>query len=449
LNRELTIAVTADSHLGRKYPTMEFREDDINRGFDLFLDSIISDRPDILIHGGDLFDTVFPPGWIFERGLSGMQSLPEPETDLTVTEEARGEEVAPNIFIVHGNHDGTADARCESGCFSVLKYFDSMSLANYLDVRRADEDIYFPRFVCRSPGVTVAIQGLGHRSTSQFQNLLGDMEPVDGVDHNILVVHQAISDLTTPYTRGDVLPMDLFLDRGLDLVIAGHTHRPVDDRAQGTRFIIPGSSERMDSGEFGERRGYYLVRMTPDEIECAFRMVDLDVVRKIRKYEVDVDALSGTEITRRCMESVTDPDLSDALVYFLLRGQTPHGHRDVDREGIEERLVGMGARSVKINTQKIIMKEIGELVTDAEWRNVRITAETFNRLFSERNIRDLSGNPIRDQSLISRLSDAAYGMFSAYERDRKEEIPEILDRKLMGIAEELHREREEETVEDR
>jgi len=434
----LTMAVTADSHLGKRYPTMEFRQEDINRGFDLLLNSIISDNPDLVVHGGDLFDTVFPPGWIFELGLTGIQSLPEPGDRCTVREEVTGEENAPNIFMVHGNHDGALDSRCDSGCFSVLKYFDSMSLANYLDVRRMDDTLYHPRFVCEGEGVRIGIQGIGYRSTAQFQNLFSDMRPLEGVDHNVLVIHQAIADLTTSYTLGDWLPMDLFLNRGFDLVVAGHTHRPMDDEAGGTRFLVPGSSERIDSGEYGERKGYYLLRFTRDGIDYSFRPLDLDRVRKIRKYEVDVDGLSGSEITEQCLGSVTEPNIADALIYFIVRGQTPHGHRDVDREAIEESLVRRGAKAVKINTERVMMKEIGELVSDAEWKNIRITAETFNRLFTERAIRDLSGTPIRDESVIRLLSQVAYKIYRAFERDEKEELPSILEKDLLPIAEGIH-----------
>ena len=442
----LTMAVTADSHLGKRFPTLEFRERDIIDGFDLLLSSIISDRADLLVHGGDLFDTVFPPGWIFELGLSAIQSVPQSVKECSIVEEVSGQRNAPNIFIVHGNHDGTTDARCESGYFSVLKYFDSMSLANYLDVRKMGESLCFPKFICEGGGMKIAIQGLGHRSISQFQNIFAGMEPVKGVDHNILIIHQSLADLTTPYTRGEILPMDLFVDKGYDLIIAGHTHKPMDDEIHGTRFLIPGSSERIDSGEFGERKGYYMVRMTPEDIECSFRMVDLDQVRKIRKYEVDVDGLSGSEITEQCLQSMTDPNIVDALIYFIIRGQTPHGHRDVDRSAIQESLVQRGAKAVKVNTEKVIMKEIGELVSDAEWRNIKITADTFQRLFTERNIRDLSGTPIRDDSVIALLSQAAYRIYRAFERDEKQEVPSILEKDLLAIAEGLYPAEEEEDL---
>ncbi len=446
MTNTLTMAVTADSHIGRRYPTLEFRERDINDGFELMLGSIADDNPDILVHAGDLFDTVFPPGWIFELGLSTMQSLPQTGRELSVTVEGPGQANPSNIFLVHGNHDGTADARCESGYFSVLKYFDSMSLCNYMDVRKIDDTIYLPRFICEGAGVRIALQGLGHRSMSQFQNLFAIVEPVEGVDHNILVVHQSLADLTTPYTRGEILPMDMFVDRGFDLVIAGHTHKPLDDQVKGTRFLVPGSSERIDSGEFGERKGYYTLQITRDDIECSFRPVDVDQIRKIRRYEVDVDGLSGSEITEQCLQSVTDPNLTDALIYFVVRGQTPHGHVDVDRTDIEEKLKERGAKAVKVNTEKVIRREIGELVSTDDWKTVRIGAQTFHRLFSERNLRDLSGTPIRDESVISLLAQAAYSIYMAFERDEKHEVPSILEKDLMAIAESLHPGEEEEGI---
>ncbi len=440
MHEGLTVAVTSDSHVGKKYPTLEFREQDINDGFGLVINDIAKENPDILIHGGDLYDTVFPPGWVFELGLDAMRSLPQAARRVSIVEGETGRTSPSNIFIVHGNHDGTPDARCESGSFSVLKYFDTMSLANYLDVRKAGENIFLPKFVVDDGTVRIGVQGLGHRSVSQFENLFAITEPIEGVHHNVLVIHQSIADLTAPYTRGELLQMDLIASKGFDLVVAGHTHRPVDDVLGTTRFIVPGSTERIDSGEFGERKGYYLLTFTPGDIECVFRTVDVDRVRKIRKYDLDVDGLSGTEITDQCVQAVTDPDITDALVHFVLRGQTPHGHVDVDRADIEERLKQRGARAVKVNTERLIRREIGELVSTEDWKAVRITADTFRRLFSERSLRDLSGTPIRDETLISLLAEAAFSMYRAVEREEKEEIPPVLQRDLLSVAESLHAE---------
>ncbi len=440
----MRIAVTADSHLGRRYPTMDFRERDICAGLEAALDGIISERPDIVIHAGDLFDAVFPPGWVFESGLSSVQSLPPSPGGCSVMEEATGQQSAPNVFVIHGNHDGTADARCESGCFSVLKYFDSMSLCNYLDLRKVDEAIYLPRYVCEAGGIRVGIQGLGHRSTSHFEKVFGEFKPIQNVEHNILVVHQGIADLTAPYTRGDILPKELFVDKGFDLIIAGHTHRYFYEEVRGTRLLVPGSTERIDSGEFGERKGYYVLRLSPKDIECEFRAIDLDRIRKVRRYEVEVDGLSGNEITEQCLNAVTDPDLAGALIYFVLRGQTPHGHADVDRSVIEGRLAERGTMAVKLNTEKVIRKDIGEIVNDENWREVRIGPETFRRLFSERNLRDLSGNPVRDETVISVLAQIAYNIYRAFEREQKEDVQSILAKDLFSVAESFYPAQEEE-----
>ncbi len=439
----MTIAVTADSHLGRRYPTMEFRERDICSGFEAALDGIISAKPDLIIHAGDLFDAVFPPGWIFEMGLSSFQSLPLPSDGCSVTEQVTGQQGSPNVFIIHGNHDGTADARCESGCFSILRYFDSMSLCNYLDLRRADETIYLPRYVCEAGGVTVGIQGLGHRPTSHFEKILGEVKPIPNVEHNILIVHQGIADLTAPYTRGDILPKELFLDKGFDLVIAGHTHRSFYEEVRGTRFLVPGSTERIDSGEFGERKGHYLLSVSGQDIQCEFRPIDLDRVRKVRRYDVEVDGLAGNEITEQCINAITDSDLAGALIYFVLRGQTPHGHADVDRAGIEARLSDRGPIAVKINTEKVIRKDIGEIVSNENWSEVRIGPDTFRVLFSERNLRDLAGNPIRDETVISILAQIAYNIYRAFERDQKEDVESILAKDLYSVAESFYPEEEE------
>jgi DNA repair exonuclease SbcCD nuclease subunit len=413
----------------------------------MFVESISGDNPDIFVHGGDMFDTVFPPGHIFDLGLSLLQSIPQPASEVSISEVVRGEANPSNIFITHGNHDGSADARCDSGYFSILKYFDSMSLCNYMDVRKSGEEVYLPRFIVEGNGVRIGLQGLGHRSISQFQNLFAIVEPLRDVDINILVIHQSIAELTAPYTPGEILPLNMFTGEkngtNFDLVLAGHTHKIGDDLVDRTRFIVPGSSERIDSGEFGEEKGYHLIQVTPDDIQVTLRKIDVDQIRKIRKYDVDVDGLSGSEITNQCVGAVTDPDLVDALIYFVLRGHTPHGHMDVDRKALEESLVERGARAVKVNTEKVVRKDIGELMDRGDI-SIKVTEETFQTLFAERTIRDLTGAPIRDPTIISLLSKAAFGIFRAYEREEKQDVQAILEKDMVAIAEMIHGEEGEE-----
>ncbi len=432
----LRIAVTSDSHIGRKYPTLEFREQDVNEGFQLLLEDLGGASPDVLIHGGDLFDTVFPPGWIFDLGLTSLQSVPRAGKDLEIREVVHGQANRSNIFIIHGNHDGSADARCESGCFSVLKYFDSMSLVNYMDVRKLGEEIYLPRFVLEGGGVRVGIQGIGHRSMSQFQNLFAIAEPLEEVNHNILVVHQSIADLTTPYTRGEILPMEIFVDRGFDLVIAAHTHKPAEEELRGTKFLVPGSTERIDSGEFGEGKAYYLLDITPEDILYRRVTLDVDSIRRIRRYNVDVDGLSGSEITRQCLDAVTEPSIEEALLYFVIRGETPHGYMDVDKADIEGNFRERGARAVKINTKNVVRRDISKMVADGI--GVQVTEKTLEECISERTIRDLSGNPIRDPTLVALLARAAFAIYKAYERGEKEAVPGVLEKEILSVAESLH-----------
>ena len=434
----LRMAVTGDSHLGKIYQTMEFREEDIKRGFDMFLSSIVSDKPDVVVHAGDLFDRYFPPGWIFDLALERLQAIPGPTDGVRVVDESTGG-TAPNVFMVHGNHDGISDPKSTTGYFSVLKYFDSMSLCNYLDLRVEEDNVYLPRFVIRAQGVSVGVQGLGYRSPSQFENLLDEIQAPDDADYNVLLVHQAIAELTTTYTKGESIPQERFLGKGFDLVIAGHIHRPMYDENDGTRFLVPGSTERIDSGEYGDRKGYYVVNFTKEGIESEFRAVDLDQIRKIRTYIVDVEGLSGSEITKQCVEAVTDPNIEQALIYFVLRGQTPRGHLDVSKDEIERELIDRGARAVKVNTDRVIRKEIGQILEADDWRHIRITESLFQRLLAQVAVKDLEGKPIREEENVAFLSKIAYRIFRAYEEGDKSAVESVLDKDLLALAEALHK----------
>jgi hypothetical protein len=76
--------------------------------------------------------------------------------------------------------------------------------------------------------------------------------------------------------------------------------------------------------------------------------------------------------------------------------------------------------------------------------SIKVTEETFQTLFAERTIRDLTGAPIRDPTIIALLSKAAFGIFRAYEREEKQDVQAILEKELVAIAEMIHREEGEE-----
>jgi exonuclease SbcD len=213
----------ADTHLGlsqfnRLDPEsgMNLREMQIYDNFLLAIDAIIKEKPDVLVHAGDLFDQVKPKNRAFETAMKALERLHEAGIPLVV---------------IAGNH-------------SMVKF-------RYESVEIGDTVFHLIPNMLRPEDYRTAY----------------DQVELSKTHHNVLVTHglaTSIKDKRLATVAEHELDNTILSD-GFDYIALGHYHRQsqITDNAW-----YSGSFEYLTYGEISDTKGGLLVgldRMSQDD----------------------------------------------------------------------------------------------------------------------------------------------------------------------------------------
>ncbi|NLX47525.1 MAG: exonuclease SbcCD subunit D [Euryarchaeota archaeon] len=231
----MRIAHIADTHIGfsayrRSDPDtgMNQREVDVYRAFERLVDSLISERPDAVLHSGDLFDSVRPSNRALSVVLEQLLRL--------------SEERIPVVMIA-GNHS-TPRLRETGSVFRLFEHIKGVH-AFYTPGKHCLElgDLTVAAFPHQDKGSMVeALQGW-RRGRSRFE---------------VGMLHAGIQGLTR-YSMGEANELNLpssLLNLDADYIALGHFHgkEQITENAW-----YSGSLERLSFAEAGQEKGYMLV----------------------------------------------------------------------------------------------------------------------------------------------------------------------------------------------
>ncbi|BDZ67728.1 metallophosphoesterase family protein [Methanobacterium ferruginis] len=264
----MQFAHIADTHLGYRQYGLTERENDFFEVFDQAIREIVQERPDFVIHSGDLFEYSRPPTRALLTVQKGILRLKE--------------EKIP-IYAIAGNHD------------VVMR-------KNALPPQILYKDFGLKLISPKKPfylGGDVFIGGAPYASRYHSKQLIERLQNIEknSLDYKkrILVLHQGI-DRYMPYEYeikiGDV-------PQSFNYCAFGHIHeRVVDDFGEG-KLAYPGSTEIWRSNELEgykkNGKGFYLVDVSGDLPEI--QNIDLELPREFIKEIIPYNRLEE-EISR-------------------------------------------------------------------------------------------------------------------------------------------------------
>lgn len=224
----MRIGVMSDLHLGARQYGLEERELDFYFQYDQAIETLIQNKVDVVIIGGDLFDQPRPSPRALEFFTEGMKDL-----------------FAHNIkvFNIVGNH-------------SMIQSKDFVTADDFLAKMPGFNDHYIlldsdSHFFANND---VAIYGLPYHYNFELDTfcekvnaLNQDAKDVDS-DVKILVIHQAIKEYCG--FEGENLSInDIEIDN-FDLIVCGHIHdTKLTSITNKTIYLQPGSIERLSVKE--------------------------------------------------------------------------------------------------------------------------------------------------------------------------------------------------------
>ncbi len=247
----------SDTHLGfRQYGIYE-RETDFYRAFEKTVAKIIEERPDFVLHSGDLFDAPKPPPralWVAQRCFAKFREKGIP------------------VYAITGNHD-TLFRR--GAMPPQVLYRD-------LGVRLLTED---DPFVVHGD---VFIGGVPYHSrhyADALKELLNMLSEKAGrYKKSIVMIHQG-TDMHIP--KGFELKMD-DIPKNFSYYAMGHIHSRITENFGKGKFVYPGSTELWSLNEYDDLRrngkGFTVVDL--DGEVPAVRNVSIEMEREIMRERI-------------------------------------------------------------------------------------------------------------------------------------------------------------------
>lgn len=207
----------SDTHLGAKEYSMDTREDDVYEAFSEAIDIALSERVDLIVHSGDLFDVWSPSNRALSEFKNGARKLNEKGIPM---------------YLIMGDHD-----RPKRVDFPAARIFD------FLGIELLGMDGYEER-IAKYGDEEILIGGISNIKGLRVKNLVGAYEKAESHagarKSSILMSHQAITPYFFPPAACEADKSDL--PTAFSYLAFGHVHDSFQDRSS-TTFAYAGSTE--------------------------------------------------------------------------------------------------------------------------------------------------------------------------------------------------------------
>ena len=324
----------ADTHLGfiRVQPPRPLERDEPpgKQVYDNFLkaiDEIIFQKPDVLVHAGDLFDVVKPKTRAYTTVLEALDRL-----------HAAG---IPFIVIA-GNHS-MVKTRYTTSPYEVLTYHPSKITAAY-NFRYEQVEI----------GDTIFHLIPNMLRVEDYRTAFDQIKLAPSAYHNVLVTHglaTAIKDKRLATVAEHELDSTILSDR-FDYIALGHYHRQcqITDNAW-----YSGSTEYLTYGEIADTKGGLLVDPGRHEVRHLTLpktpMIDLGTVKCGGVHPGDITEEIIARVTQKCVPKY-------AMAQVTLEGLSREHGKGIDTRdlaGVREQLLDFKIRVKSEDEDKPIL----------------------------------------------------------------------------------------------
>jgi exonuclease SbcD len=272
------------------------RELDFYSAFTQGVYRIIELKPDLVVHSGDLFDTVRPQNRAIDVALRQLIRLSDAGID---------------VVLISGNH--STPRLSETG--NIFRIFEH--LRNVHPVH--------------SPGVETIISGdttvhaIPHSANPPMSAALSNIRMSSETKHNVLVLHAGIdgSSMFRMDEFNEQIVTPKMIPGDMDYVALGHYHRFSEVRK---KMYYSGSTERSGFGEVGQRKGFVEVDLDRGQVEFH----ELKTREMIDLPSVDGKGLTATDIMANVRERAEADDLNGKIARLAINEVGADALRSLD-----------------------------------------------------------------------------------------------------------------------
>jgi DNA repair protein SbcD/Mre11 len=305
------IAHISDTHLGySRYARLDpesnrnQREVDVQEAYGRAVDAILERDVDLVIHSGDVFDSVRPATHVIISFL---------KQTARITARAG----IPYV-VAAGNHE-TPRLRTTT---AALEY---SNLVNVHSAHGFELDYWSDEMDGVNVGVTLVPHGAVFGT--------GAVMPARDADLNILVTHGLVPGLETKqHEMGEANLQPGMISAPFDYIALGHYH---DFHKHKENAYYAGATERFGFGEVDSEPGFAIVEFDADGLKSV-EQVKIDVRRMIDLKKISAKEMDAAKLTEEIESRVSDADLDGAIVrlraYDVRRGVASGVDRELLRD---------------------------------------------------------------------------------------------------------------------
>ncbi len=283
----LHVLLTADDHLDPSMvqfgPKRFERKKDFQRCFEILVNFAVENRPDLLLVGGDFYDTILPGN---------------PARAFVTEQFKRLHERGIKVVLVSGHHD--TPKSLEQGV-SPLAVHSRSGHAYFLQ----GPGLVNKKFTIDGSPVNIAGLSLDPSLSAEQDPLSGQRIEDDG-DVNIFLTHYPIEGFQGYFGQETHIPESSIPD-DFKLFAAGHLHKHQKRTVHGVPVIYPGSTERCSFQEEGEQKGFVWLELShegivAEEFHCTparpMETLEFQAIREgnlTRQIQDAIDRVSDSE----------------------------------------------------------------------------------------------------------------------------------------------------------
>ena len=298
----------ADTHLGysayRKVTEegINQREIDIYDAFTQCIDYAVKTKPDLVLHAGDLFDSVRPTNRAITVALQQILRL--------------SKENIPFI-VISGNHE-TPKLRETGNIFTIFEHLDHVYPIH---------DNRYETVSLQTKNETVMIHAIPQCQTpKEFDMNFKKIALDNNVDYNFLIAHGAVAGIKE-FKMNEF--NELFIpvkniQQDFDYIALGHYH--MNTKLQENAFYA-GSTEHLSFTEAGNQKGYLEIDLGQ---KLRHKFIPVNTRIMVDVLPLDCLLLNAEQIVRKIKETILSIDPKDKIIRIRLENIPSYVQRGID-----------------------------------------------------------------------------------------------------------------------
>ncbi len=303
----MRIVHVADTHIGysayRKVDENGFnlREVDVYHAFEQFVDQVLEIRPDVVLHCGDLFDSVRPTN----RALS-----------FALDQVIRISEAGIPLVVIAGNHC-TPRLRETGSVFRLFEHLENV------------DPIY--KGACEQVQIgDLTIHAIPHSDGETFKAQLEKLSP-SKTKYNVAMMHAGVVGFSVFKMNefNEQLVPTSYLRQDFDYIALGHFHENCQV-AKNAEYC--GSTERFSFSEARDKKGFIILDLEQKKRE--FRR--LKVRDMLDLGPIDAFHLDGSSLKAEMERVLVKNELKDKIVRLKVNNLLPSVYKTIDFRHLRE-----------------------------------------------------------------------------------------------------------------